>query len=254
MSTPYGSGGDPNAQQWSGYTGPGSGSTPSQYGQQGQGDQWGNQPGQPGYGQPGYGQQQQGYGQQGYGQQGYGQGGYAQPPTGYEGQQAGYGQQAQPGYGQGQQAGWGQPGYGDQQGQPGYGQQYGQQQYNQQGYNQYGQQGYGQAPKSGTNKNMIIGLSSVVVVLAIVAILLWVWPGWLSKKVFDQNAVQSGVVNLIKTDYNLNATAATCPDAHNTEVKSGNTFSCTVTIDGAQKNVTITVKDDKGTYEVSPPS
>lgn len=249
MSTPYGSGGDPNAQQWSGYTGPGSGSTPSPYGQQAQGDQWGNQQGQQGYGQqgqPGYGQQQ------GYGQQGYGQGGYAQPTTGgYDPQQAGYGQQpqpAQPGYGQ--QSGWGQQGY--DQGQAGYGQQ----QYGQQGYNQYGQQGYGQtpAPKADANKNMIIGLSSLVVVLAIVALLLWVWPGWLSKKVFDQNAVQTGVVNLIKNAYNENATAASCPDAHSTSVKAGNTFNCTVTIDGAQKNVTITVKDDKGTYEVSPPS
>lgn len=250
MSTPYGSGGDPNAQQWSGYTGPGSGSTPSPYGQQAHGDQWGNQQGQQGYGQqgqPGYGQQQ------GYGQQGYGQGGYAQPTTGgYDGQQAGYGQQPQPaqqGYGQ-QAAGWGQQGY--DQGQPAYGQQ----QYGQQGYNQYGQQGYGQgpAPKAGTNKNMIIGLSSLVVVLAILALLLWVWPGWLSKKVFDQNAVQTGVVNLIKTSYNENATAASCPDAHSTEVKAGNTFNCTVTIDGTQKNVKITVKDDKGTYQVSPPS
>ncbi|MDQ6658818.1 MAG: hypothetical protein M3Z00_11445, partial [Actinomycetota bacterium] len=91
MSTPYGSGGDPNAQQWSGYTGPGSGSTPSPYEQPAQGDQWGSQQGQQGYwqqgqqgygqpGQPGYGRQQgygqQGYGQQGYGQQSYGQGGY----------------------------------------------------------------------------------------------------------------------------------------------------------------------------------
>ncbi|MGI8417414.1 MAG: DUF4333 domain-containing protein, partial [Nakamurella sp.] len=48
--------------------------------------------------------------------------------------------------------------------------------------------------------------------------------------------------------------AASCPDAATTEVKAGNTFTCSVTIDGAQKNVTITVKDDAGTYEVSPPS
>jgi hypothetical protein len=239
MSTPYGQGGEPNPQQWSGYTGPSSGSTPSPYGQQGQGDQWG-QPAQPGYGQPaqpGYGQPAQpGYGQQGqqdYGQQGYGQQqpGYGQPSTaGYGGQQQGYGQ-----YDAGQQAGYGQQQYG--------------QQYGQQGYQQYGQ---GQPAKS--NTAMIAILSSVVGVLAILAILLFLWPGWLNKQVFDQNAVQDGVVNLLKTSYNIDATKADCPKAGDTEVKAGNTFTCTVTVGSDQKAVTITVKDDKGTYEVGLPN
>lgn len=67
----------------------------------------------------------------------------------------------------------------------------------------------------------------------------------LGKSVFDRSAVEAGVVNLIKNSYNENATAASCPDADNTEVKAGNTFNCTVTIDGAQKNVTVTVKADE---------
>lgn len=74
------------------------------------------------------------------------------------------------------------------------------------------------------------------------------------KSVFDRPAVQAGVVNLLKNSYNMDATAASCPDAATTEVKAGNTFSCTVTIDGAQKNVTVTVKDAEGTYDVSVPS
>jgi hypothetical protein len=61
----------------------------------------------------------------------------------------------------------------------------------------------------------------------------------------DQNAVQAGVVNLIKSGYNMDVSAASCPDAATTEVKAGNTFNCTVTIDGAQKNVTVTVKADE---------
>ncbi len=233
MSTPYGQSGDPNPQQWSGYTGPTSGSTPSPYGQQGQGDQWGAPQGQ-----PGYGQQAPGYGQPGYGQPSYGQPGYGQ------GQQPGYGAQP-PIYGQ---PGYGQPGYGQQD----VGQGYGQQQYGQYGqnYNQYGQ---GQPARS-TNKGLIIGLSSLVAVLAILAILLFLWPGWLNKQVFDQKAVEGAVVNLVKDSYNMKATAASCPKAGDTQVKAGNTFDCTVTVDGNPKTVTVTVKDDKGTYEVGVPN
>lgn len=246
MSTPYGQSGDPNPQQWSGYTGPASGSTPSPYGQQGQGDQWGAQQGQPGYGQQGQGDQwgaQQG--QPGYGQQapGYGQPGYGQPSYG------------QPGYGQGPQVGYGAPppSYG----QPGYGQQdvgqgYGQPQYGQYGQN-YGPYGQGQPARS-SNKGLIIGLSSLVAVLAVLAILLFLWPGWLNKQVFDQKAVEGAVVNLVKDSYNMDATAASCPKAGDTRVKAGNTFDCTVTVDGGQKTVTVTVKDDKGTYEVGVPN
>lgn len=258
MSTPYGPSGEQNPQQWSASTGPGSGPTPPPYGQQGQGDAWGNQ--------GGYGGQQQGYGQQGgYGQQpqpSYGQpqqpgyeqqGGYGQP--GYEQQQGGYGQQ-----GYGQQPAAPQQGYG-QQGQYDYGQQqqYGQQpaygqpgQYGQQNYNQYGPSQGGQGGSS--NKGVIIGVTSLVVVLAIAAVLLFLWPGWLNKKVFDQNAVQDGVVKLINDSYNMDATEASCPKAGDTEVKAGNTFDCTVKVDGQDKTVTITVKDDDGKYEVSVPN
>ncbi|MGW5050848.1 DUF3662 and FHA domain-containing protein [Actinokineospora sp. NPDC004072] len=138
MSQPPGYGhqpeGDPYGQQNQQYG----------YGQQGQ---YGNdQYGQQGYGQQGggydqgYGQQggyDQGYGQQGYGQQGYDQG-YGQQGGGYD---QGYGQQ---GYGQqGYDQGYGQQGYGQQ---GGYDQGYAQQGYGQQGgYDQgYGQPGYGQ--------------------------------------------------------------------------------------------------------------
>ncbi len=233
MSTPYGQGGDPNPQQWSGYTGPTSGSTPSPYGQ-GQGDQWGAPQGQ-----PGYGQQAPGYGQPGYGQPAYGQPGYGQPGYG-QGQQAGYGAQP-PNYGQ--------SGYGQQD----VGQGYGQQQYGQYGqnYNQYGGQGQ---PAKSSNKGLIIGLSSLVAVLAILAILLFLWPGWLNKKVFDQKAVEGAVVSLVKDSYNMNATAASCPKAGATQVKAGNTFDCTVTVDGDQKTLTVTVKDDAGKYEVGVPT
>lgn len=76
----------------------------------------------------------------------------------------------------------------------------------------------------------------------------------LGKQVFDQKAVEAGVVQLIRTSYNMAATSADCPKAGDTEVKAGNTFSCTITIDDGDKSVTITVKDDRGTYEVGLPN
>ncbi len=47
-------------------------------------------------------------------------------------------------------------------------------------------------------------------------------------------------------------TAVTCPADQ--PVKTGTTFNCTATINGARKTVTLTVKDDKGKYEVGVPN
>jgi len=249
MSTPYGQGGQPDpGQQWSGYQqgypggeqNPASGATPSPYGQQ------------PPYGQPSYGEQQPGYGQQpGYSQQ-PGYGGQSYPPPSQYGQQP---SGTQPAY----DPSGAQPAYGQQPyGQPAYGQQsaYGQQQpaYGQ----QYGQPGYGQPtePAKKSNTGLIIGIVALVVVLAVAAILLWVWPGFISKKVFDQTKVEAGVTQILTTappnGYGqTNVTNVTCPADQ--AVKAGTTFDCSVQIDGQPKTVTVTVKDDSGTYEVGVP-
>lgn len=235
MSTPYGQGGDQGPQQWSGYQGQG-----SQYGQQGQSDSWAQGPS--GYGQQG-GSDPAGYGQQGYA----GQGGYQPAAQGY-GQPGGYGQQS---------------GYAESGGYPpasGYSQQqgYGAGQYGQQDYNQYGQQPnynqYGGAPAKSGNKPLLIGLIAAAVALAVVAVLLFLWPGWLNKKVFDQDAVQKAVTELVKNDFNVEATDTSCPEAGKTEVKAGNKFTCTMKVDGDEKTVQIVVLDDAGTYSVSPPN
>ena len=38
------------------------------------------------------------------------------------------------------------------------------------------------------------------------------------------------------------------------EVEAGNSFTCSLTVDGQKRSVTLTFTDDTGTYEVSRPS
>jgi len=256
----------------------------SAYGQPGgQGAGYGQGAGQQGWG-PQYGQPAdygQGSGQQGWGQQ-YGQPAeYGQPAGQQYGQPADYGQPAgQAGGGQqvwgqqygqaaetyGQPGGYPQPGYG----QSGYGQSgYGQQAsaYPQPGYGAYNQPagppsgGFGaltldQPPKK-SNQGLIIAIVVVVVLAALAAVALFVWPGFLNKKVFDERQVTAGVTKVLTegspTGYGLSGvTDVACPSGQ--EVKAGTSFQCTLNLNGAPKTVTVVVKDDNGLYEVNPPS
>lgn len=244
MTSPYGPSGGNDPQQWGqqpqgGYPGTPSGGFPAQPQQPQQQPQWGGQqPQQPNpYGQP---QQPQ-------------PGQYQQPspyeqPNPYGGGQPAYPQQQpqQPGfnpYGQPAQqtAQWGQ------QPMPGAQPQWGQQQ---QPGGQFGG-GFPGAPaprKSG--RGLIFGIVGVVVLIVIVVVVLLV-TGVFSKKVFDTAKVEQGVTGVLTNDYKLKASNVKCPD--NEAVKTGATFTCTVTVDGAQKNVQITVKSDDGHYEVGQP-
>ncbi|SHJ91557.1 protein of unknown function [Pseudonocardia thermophila] len=234
--------GYPPPQQWGQPAAPQSGQPPA----------WGApQPGQP--------QQQWGAPQTGYGGGAQQHGGqpnpYAPPaaPPGW-GQQAA-GQQAPvqpqvPG-----QAQWGAPPQQQlqQQPQPGQpGQQWGAQQWGQ-------QPGFGGGPAAGAPKKksrlgLILGAVVLpLVVVGVAAVLLFVWPGFLLPKVFDEKAVQEGVTRVLTTDYGLqNVTGVSCPPGR--EVKAGTTFVCEATIDGDRSRIEITVKDDQGTYEVGRPS
>lgn len=244
MSTPFGSGGDsnpnynpgqgsqPDAGQWQGYGQGAESGSAAGYGQQGGQQGWGqpaaptqqwNQPAQGGQGQQAWGQQ----GQQGWGQQGQ------------QGQQ-GWGQQGQPDYGQ--QQGWGQ------QGQQGWGQQqqYGAGQWGQQGgYNNYDQ------PQPKNNKALIFSVIGAAVVIAVVAVLLFAWPGFLRSKTLDPAAVQDGVVKVLG-DQGITASNVSCPSGK--KANEANDFTCTATIDGQQQQVKVhVVGDDNGTYQVSAP-
>ena len=227
MSTPYG-GNDP--QQW-GQQPYGAGQPP--------GTPPGGMPDQGAYGQqPGYGQQPQ------YGQPGQPQ--YAQQP--------GYRQQPQqPQYGQPQ---YGQPGQ-----QPQYGQQPGgfPQGAPQQQYGQYGQQPGGfpggaspQQQKKKSSAPIWIGVAAAVVVVAAVAVLGFVTPGWFNTTTFDESAVNRDVQGVLTDNYQIEGVESVdCPSGQ--EVAVDSSFDCKVTIGGKEQTVTLTVKSDDGRYEVSQP-
>ncbi len=97
----------------------------------------------------------------------------------------------------------------------------------------------------------------VVVLAALAAVALFVWPGFLNKKVFDERQVTAGVTKVLTegspTGYGLTGvTDVSCPSGQ--EVKAGTSFQCTLNVNGTPKTVTVKVKDDTGLYEVNPPS
>lgn len=228
MSTPYGQGQDPYGQQgWGQQTPqptPQSGASPTY-------DQQGWQPQQPApsgatpAAQPGWGQQAPAYDPASWGQQPV----QADPTW----------QQAQPPYDQ--QATAYQGGYPQQYQQPGYGQA------------AYGQP-LGQVPEQKSKTGLIVALLSIVLIGGLAAVALFLWPGFLVTKHFDQKKVEQGVVEVMKNDHKLHATGASCDGVKDVKLEAGATFKCEVTIDGKQQTVTMTVKDKDGTYEVPKPA
>ncbi|MBN6039440.1 DUF4333 domain-containing protein [Amycolatopsis sp. 195334CR] len=245
MSTPYG-GNDPQqwAQQQPGYGGGAPQGTPS-------GGFPAQPPQQPGYPQQGGYPQQPAYDpnqQQGYPPQ------YGQQPGGYPQQQPGYDpnqqQQQQQPYDPNQQQ-YAQPQ------QPGYPQTGPQPQYGQTAQYDFQQQGYpGQpqpeGPKKKSGKGLWIGLGAVVVI-ALVAVALLVWPAPFNKKVFDNVAMQDAVKKVLTDNYQVQGVeGVTCPESK--EVKNGTGFDCEAKIGGDTKTVPIkVVNEEDGTYEVGTP-
>lgn len=205
------------------------------------------QPPAQGVQQPDYSQAQQPPQPQYPGPEQYGQPAYPQP-----GQPPQYGQV--PGYGQ--QPQFGQPGPPPQFGQPG--------QYPQPG--QYGAPGqfgqYGVPGASGESKRSlaVIGgvVGGIVAVIVLLVCILGFWkPGWFVTTKLDIDKAQSGVEQILTDKTNgygaTKVSGVKCNEGQNPTVKKDGTFDCEVTIDGTKRKVTVTFKDDKGTYEVGRP-
>lgn len=98
---------------------------------------------------------------------------------------------------------------------------------------------------------LVIGAAAVVVV-AVVAVLGLVTPGFLRTPVFDPAALQQGVARVLTQDYHLpDVGSITC--AGDIAVTAGSSFQCDATVDGLPVKVPVTVTGDDGSYRVSRP-
>ena len=84
----------------------------------------------------------------------------------------------------------------------------------------------------------------------------FVWPKW-TQPSLNGSAVESGVQSILTSPepdgYGISDVKdVSCPDGQ--AVKEGATFTCSVTVNGDNMHVTVTVKDSDGTYEVSRPT
>ncbi len=114
------------------------------------------------------------------------------------------------------------------------------------------------APKRRSRKVLWIVLAVVIVIVAaLVALSAFVWPGW-GTKTLSQDALQKGVHQVL-TDKNSasgygldDVKDVSCPSGK--KVRKGETFTCSVSVGGQNKLVTVRVTDNDGTYEVSKPA
>jgi len=90
----------------------------------------------------------------------------------------------------------------------------------------------------------------VVVVLAIVGILAATVFG---DKVLDDAATEAGIAKVLTESYGAGQVGdVQCPSDQ--AVEAGHRFTCEATVDGQFREVTVTVTDDNGTYEVGRPN
>lgn len=99
----------------------------------------------------------------------------------------------------------------------------------------------------------IFGSLFAVIGMGAVLLLGFVSPGWFVRTVFDAEAVQKGVQQVLRGSYKLGAVEMVrCP--REVPVEPSHTFECEVRMGSAQqRTVTVTVKDSEGTYAVGYP-
>lgn len=121
--------------------------------------------------------------------------------------------------------------------------------------NPYGQQpGYAPVPPK-KKSNAALWVVAVLVVLLVGAVLFlgFVAPAFFKKKIFDNTAVQNGIVKILKDEYKISDVgSATCSGEN--EVKPNTSFECKVQVGGKDKKVKINVKTEDGEYEVGQPT
>jgi uncharacterized protein DUF4333 len=153
-----------------------------------------------------------------------------------------------------------QPAYGQHARQPAYGQHsYGPPQGRFGPPGQHGQVGIGPLGRSSRRPTTLVGGGIALLVVVAVVLVLGFWkPGFFVTTKLDISKVQTGVQQVLTDQLHgygaKNVKDVTCNNGKNPTVKKGDTFTCEASIDGTKRQVTITLQDENGNYEVGRPS
>ena len=101
----------------------------------------------------------------------------------------------------------------------------------------------------GLGTGALAGIGAGVVVLVVLAVLLFVAPGWAVTRTLDKTALQNGVTQILTQNYKLQVGAVECPDDVVVEADTG--FACQALVDGEPVTVPGKVTSDEGDYQVS---
>lgn len=110
-----------------------------------------------------------------------------------------------------------------------------------------------QAGPDGGKGKPVVWVVLGVVVVAVIAVVGLGLSGVFGSKTLDQAAAQKGVEQIVTQSYGARSVSdVSCPSGQ--EVAEGNSFQCSLTVDGTPKKVTVTFTDNDGKYSVSRPS
>ena len=114
-----------------------------------------------------------------------------------------------------------------------------------------------EAPGRGKTKRATQVIAALAVAVAAFLVLgLWK-PGFLNTTKLDLTIAQRDIEQLLSdraNGYGLTAVAdVKCNNGENPTVRAGATFTCTVSIGGSPRHVTVTFDNSAGDYTVSPP-
>lgn len=111
------------------------------------------------------------------------------------------------------------------------------------------------ATRSGRRRTaLLIGAAVAAVAIAAVGITGFWKPGFFVTRQLNIAKVQEGVQHILtdpNTGYGISGVSGvSCNDGHNPSGDQGTRFRCSLSVNGAQHSVEVTVVDDHGTYQV----
>jgi hypothetical protein len=107
------------------------------------------------------------------------------------------------------------------------------------------------------NRRTLLIAGGAAALIAIVLITGFGWPGFFTTDTLDVKAAETGVQQVLtdaNTGYGLpKVSDVVCNNGQNPTITANGTFTCTVSIAGSQRHVTVRFVGTDGTYAVGRP-